>query len=156
MDTGLIQKLFFGGQLIVLAMLGLIALFFGMRNNQSSFRVRESDKRRGPRVKQHPLLGAADPDLGKSKIKKKSPLLLTGIQTNGEPHIILGIAPEATEKEILLAFRKQMKSYHPDKVGRQGSREWADAQAIAQALNDAKNEMLARLKKSGSRGRATG
>jgi hypothetical protein len=37
-----------------------------------------------------------------------------------------------------------MKRYHPDLVGRPGSREWKDAQRIAEAINRAKEELAPR------------
>ncbi len=35
-----------------------------------------------------------------------------------------------------------MKRYHPDKIGPAGSREWKDAQRIADAIIKAKEEMI--------------
>jgi len=47
-----------------------------------------------------------------SKVKKKSSLK--------EPYAVLGIKSDATEKEILVAYRKAVQEYHPDKVAHLG------------------------------------
>ncbi len=67
---------------------------------------------------------------------------LTGIRIDGAPHEILGVSPQASPEEIQSAYRSLMKRYHPDRVGRPGSREWNDAQQIAEAINRAKELLL--------------
>jgi DnaJ-domain-containing protein 1 len=54
----------------------------------------------------------------------------------------------AIEVQIQSAYRELMKRYHPDRVGRPGTREWQDAQGIAEAINRAKRDLLARAKRS--------
>jgi DnaJ-class molecular chaperone len=81
--------------------------------------------------------------LGQATVKKvQAPLQLAGIRIDGLPHEILGVSARATEVEVQSAYRELMKLYHPDKVGRPGTREWNDAQKIAEALNSARKKML--------------
>jgi DnaJ-class molecular chaperone len=85
----------------------------------------------------------------KQKSRKKGPpLLLSGISLDGPAHEILGVKVNATNSEVQKAWRDLMKRYHPDKVGRPGSREWSDAQRIAEAINQAKDEMTQRRRKA--------
>jgi DnaJ-class molecular chaperone len=74
--------------------------------------------------------------------KRQSPLQLSGIRIDGAPHEILGVQAKASEAEVQSAYRELMKLYHPDKVGRPGTREWNDAQKIAEALNTARKSMI--------------
>ncbi len=105
---------------------------------ESNFRVRESDR--------NLKFNKNDSSFADAKLKQ-DPLQLTGIQTEGPPHIVLGIKASSNPEEIQRAYRELMKRYHPDKVGRPGTREWQDAQKIAEAINRAKNEMM-KLNKS--------
>jgi curved DNA-binding protein CbpA len=75
--------------------------------------------------------------------KPTGPLRLPGITLDAPANEILGVSPLATRAEIQRAYRERMKIYHPDLIGRPGSREWQDAQKIAEAINRAKEEMLA-------------
>ena len=72
-------------------------------------------------------------------------MLLGGFSFTGQPHEILGVQKDAGELEIRRAHRGLIKRFHPDKVGRQGSREWHEAQKIAEAINTARDEMLRAL-----------
>ena len=119
-------------------------LFFWTRkkareDSESQFRVREADRKiqweRGEKAK---ISGA--------QTAKKSPLQLSGISLEGAPHEVLGISAMATEAEIQKAYRELIKRYHPDKRRRPGTREWQDAQAIADRINQARTQMLERLK----------
>lgn len=128
-----------------------VGVFWRLRSGASSassvgksgFAVREADVR-----KPAPRAPANRQDLANSKMERKVPLQLEGIRTDGPPHEVLGVKPGATEEEIQKAYRERMKRYHPDKVGRPGSREWNDAQKIAEAINAAKNELLKRARGS--------
>lgn len=122
--------------------LGLILLLlrgFQKSENQSRFRVREADRNlKFPRGKDAQTLGDA-------KMKRAAPpLTLDGISIHGAPHEILGISAHAGEAEIQKAFRERMKRYHPDKIARPGTPQWQEAQRIAEALNRARAEMLAK------------
>ena len=132
---------------IAVGVLGL-ALFLINRGRapKSGFAVREAD--RSTQAKQKagaPGVRDARVDaLAHAKIERKKPLSIGGIRIDGLPHQILGVSANATHKEVQRAYRELMKQYHPDKVGPQGSREWKDAQKIAEAINRAKTEMLKR------------
>jgi DnaJ-domain-containing protein 1 len=104
---------------------------------ESGFAVREADLKKGAKPQ-----AAGSDELAQARIERKSPLSLPGIRIDGPPHEILGIAPNATADEVQRAYRERMKQYHPDKIGRPGSREWGDAQKIAEAINRAKAELL--------------
>lgn len=73
---------------------------------------------------------------------RHKPLRLEGIRIDGPPHQILGIPITARTSEVKRAYRELMKRYHPDKVGRSGSREWQEAQKITKAIIWAKSEMM--------------
>jgi len=105
---------------------------------QSQFRMRESD-----RILKFER-GESAQTSGNAKTKP-TPFQITGISLDGAPHEILGITALATESEIQKAYRDLMKRYHPDQVGRQDSREWKDAQKIAEVINHARNVMLEKL-----------
>lgn len=83
--------------------------------------------------------------LGQAKLQRKGPLLLTGIRIDAPPHEILGIPSDAGRTQILKAHRDLMKRYHPDKLAPPNTPQWNEAQAIAAAINRAKEEMLKRL-----------
>jgi DnaJ-domain-containing protein 1 len=107
------------------------------KNHESSFRVREADRKKPSKPAQGP--GA----LAQARIQRKEPLMLAGIRIDGEPHEILGIPKNSEESVIQRAYRDLMKRYHPDVIGRPGTREWADAQKIAEAINQARKQMIA-------------
>ncbi|MCM2279744.1 MAG: J domain-containing protein [Oligoflexia bacterium] len=138
--------------LIQLALGGLFILalwwLYGRGQTRSNFRLREADR------KKHPA-GAArgspedpeDPEdnedeLAEARMKRNEPLRLSGIRIDGPAHEILGVPREATPEQIQRAYRELMKRYHPDRVGRPGTREWKDAQKIAEAINSAKSQLL--------------
>lgn len=139
-----VKNAFFFAQIVFGGL--FLALFWKLRSGttrpNSGFSVREADVRKAAAPGAKP----AGPDLANSRIERKTPLQLEGIRINGTPHEILGVRIGATEDEIQKAYRERMKQYHPDKVGRQGTREWNDAQKIAEAINLAKNELLKRTR----------
>jgi hypothetical protein len=121
--------------------------FFGPRERESQFGLREADRRKPPPLpgqKAHPThLPLSGPNAGKPDTSKpRGPFLLEGFVGDGNAHDILGIPRDADEKTIRAAHRELMKRYHPDLVGRPGSREWKDAQKIAETLNRARDELL--------------
>lgn len=105
---------------------------------KSQFRIREADRDiqfdRGEKAYAS----------GQAKAKP-TVFQLTGIRLDGQPHEVLGLTPHASESEIQKAYRELMKRYHPDLVGRPDSREWKDAQKIAETINRARNQMLEKL-----------
>ena len=114
-------------------------VFFRPKRPESGFAVWEADLRKDKKPTQ-----PRGPDLlGQARIK--TPHQLPGIRINGHPHEVLGVRINATESEIQTAYRDLIKRYHPDKVGRPDSREWKDAQKIAEALTQARTTLLAKL-----------
>ena len=114
------------------------------RDSTSQFKSREADKihphqqryKKGYDLLSHSKMPPEE------KVKQ-----LSGISIHGASHEILGIPPESSAEQIQKAYKDLMKRYHPDRVGAPGSREWTDAQGIAEALNRAKDEMLKKFKK---------
>lgn len=126
-------------------------VFLRQRETPSGFKVREADLKKDLKktIGSKPALpdGSPDPLASARYAKKAEPLRIGGISIHGQPHEILGIQRSASEAEIRAAYRERMKQYHPDRIGRPGSREWQDAQAIAEAINSAKDKMLQSFKK---------
>jgi hypothetical protein len=136
---------------LVVAAGGIIWFFRVGSKDVVGFQLRESDRPRARRSPRLPTVSAyvgADGRLGAQgsaqKPKNAKPLLLNGIRLDGAPHEILGVKEKATRAEIQKAYRDLMKRYHPDMVGRPGSREWKDAQRIAEAVGKARDELLKR------------
>jgi curved DNA-binding protein len=63
---------------------------------------------------------------------------------SAEPHVVLGVDPDATPREIRAAFRALALRVHPDRPG-------GDARAFAEA-RQAHDEMLARAQAPAPRG----
>jgi hypothetical protein len=129
---------------IALGVAFAFVLFRLRSSDKSGFAVREADLKKSSGKGTHPK--PKGPDLASARIERKAPLALEGIRIDGPPHEVLGVAPGATEEEIQRAYRERMKRYHPDKIGRPGSREWSDAQKIAEAINRAKEELVKRAR----------
>jgi DnaJ-domain-containing protein 1 len=137
--------LYFGEIAMVIGLV-ILVIWFSNRERESGFRVRESDLRKPKGASGNKLLKDPSQDpLANAKMDPKAkPLRLTGISLEGEPYEILGIRADASADQIQKAYRDLMKKYHPDIVGRPGSREWQDSQKIAETINRAKSEMLAK------------
>jgi hypothetical protein len=133
------KKLFFYVQLALALGIVCFIYFATRKSSQSSFKVREADKKSSP---PRPTPWKKDPLAG-AKIKRPETPKLSGIRIDGEPHEVLGVQKDASAAQIQAAYRDLMKRYHPDIVGRPGSREWTDAQKIAEAINTARSRMLA-------------
>ncbi len=116
----------FGGAII------LALIWLRQREAPSGFKVREADSKA---------------DHKRSASIPAEVLRLEGISIQGQPHEILGVKIGASEADIRAAYREKMKQYHPDVIARPGTREWKDAQVIAEAINSAKEKMLVALKK---------
>jgi DnaJ-class molecular chaperone len=129
-------KIFFSLQVFIVAVIVAGIYFLTRKRDESGFKVREADVKKAGKAKGPDLLGGA------TIKKKEAPLRLEGIRIDGAPHEVLGISRSATEEKIQSAYKDLMKRYHPDKVGRPGTREWDDAQKIAEALNTARKSMI--------------
>ena len=115
-----------------------ITIYFVWRSGQSStsqFRLREHERVR--RATSEP-----GGDLADARLQKRERLALPGIRLDGAPHEILGVSAYASKREIMDAYKKLMKQYHPDKVAAPGSAQWNEAQKIATAINAAKEKLL--------------
>ncbi|OFZ21657.1 MAG: hypothetical protein A2X94_07860 [Bdellovibrionales bacterium GWB1_55_8] len=121
---------------------GVVWLLRAPKEPESKFRNFEANRPRAPRGNQPngPIDGAG---LAQAKMKRfEGVLRLEGIRIDGSPHEVLGISAAATPAQVQKAYRELMKRFHPDRVGRPGSREWTDAQIIAEAINRAKEALL--------------
>jgi DnaJ-class molecular chaperone len=117
--------------------IGLIFIFLWLTkeskiNSKSKFKLKEAERE---------LKFKNDTAFQKSK---DLPLRLSGIRIDGEAHEILGVRPDASENEIVQAYKKLMKQYHPDLVAKQDTQAWKDAQKIAEALNQAKLALISK------------
>jgi len=81
--------------------------------------------------------------LRKRRLLRLSGSRLMGLPTRSWESLRTPKRPRS--KRLIASF---MKRYHPDLVGRPGTREWNDAQKIAEAINRAKEEMLAKRRSS--------
>jgi hypothetical protein len=130
MEPEKVRSLFLWSQFGIALTIITLVFWFKNKSTSSAFKLREAD-----RIKK-------TTDQAAAKSTRKEPFRLTGFKVDAPAHEILGISSNATVKEIQKSYREMMKRYHPDKVGRPGSREWHDAQKIAEAINRAKEEML--------------
>lgn len=137
-------------QLIILG-LTLFTAFFVMkdRNPGSRFKSRESDRQDLDQILKR------NSDLANAKLTKKSaepkapPLQLPGIRMVGESHEILGVRADATEAEVMKAYKDGMKRFHPDRIQGQAQEQLKFYQEASSKLNQAKEEMLKKIR-SGS------
>ena len=134
------ERLFYLGQIGFGLILVGAFVFLRPKDPGTNFKVREADRKDLPWSKKGHA--GQQNDLAQAKMKRAEPLSLPGIRIDGEPHEILGIARGAAPDVVQRAYKDLMKRYHPDLVGRPGSREWNDAQKIAEALNRAKDALL--------------
>ncbi len=144
LDPVQLKKLMLYGQIGLLVLIVVGARFLLRRPGSAFF------KARGPHdPAAEPKPGSRGPDrLAQARYSKPAGALrLEGIRLDGAAHEILGVRADATEEQIQAAYRELMKRYHPDRVGRPGTREWQDAQGIAETINRAKTELLARFKR---------
>jgi len=80
-------------------------------------------------------------DSGKEKVKEDE-----DGGTGKDYHAILGVASDATEKEIKAAFKKLAEKYHPDKVRHMGKGIIDVAAMNMRELNEARDALMERLK----------
>jgi hypothetical protein len=146
-DPEKVKSWFYAGQVLIGALIIGGLFWLRDRGSPSGFKVREADlKKKNAGKVSAESVALADARMSASQ-KRSEPLRLTGISLSGEPHEILGISRQANEAQIKTSYRELMKRYHPDLIGRPGSREWQDAQKIAEAINRAKDHMLTALRR---------
>jgi hypothetical protein len=125
-----------------------IGIFFRNRREPSKFRQREADRPDLDRILKQ------GPDSGQSKIAPKPrpapappPLSLPGIRLNGAPHEILGVDENATEPEVMKAYKDAIKRFHPDTIQGEARDQLKFYQEASARINDAKNQMLKKLRR---------
>lgn len=133
--------------LFLVAVLFLIWTFLKNQRGQSNFKSRESDREDLDRILK------SGPDLAQAKLKRRSseptpppPLSLPGIRLEGAPHEILGIREEATEAEIMRAYKDAIKRFHPDTLQGKSPDQLRFYQDASARINDAKNKMLQQVR----------
>jgi DnaJ-domain-containing protein 1 len=134
-------------QMVVLAIV-VIATWMSVREKEKSrFKVREADRSDLDRIK------AKSPnDLANAKLTQKKstppppPLALPGIRLHGEPHEVLGVRLNATEAEIMKAYKDAMKQFHPDRIQGPAQNNLKFYEEAAGQLNWAKEKMMLALK----------
>ncbi len=60
----------------------------------------------------------------------------------GTPHEVLGVSKQATETEILAAYKYWIKRYHPDRVTHLGAKYVEQARRRAEQLNAARDFLV--------------
>jgi hypothetical protein len=128
-----------------LALVGAaVFIYLFQRKPVSNFKVREADR------EDLDALLEKGKDLGSSRLKRKSPppppLSLPGIRLSGEPHEILGIRADASETEILRAYKEAIKRFHPDTIQGPAKDQLEFYQKASAAINNAKNWMIKNLR----------
>ena len=135
---------------IILLFLGVGTAFLMLKRREapSQFRVREADRK-----DLNQILGKKDSDLATAKLIRKTekpkappPLALPGMRLNGESHEILGVAENAPEVEIMRAYKDAIKRFHPDRIQGQAQEQMQFYQEASAKLNQAKDEMLKRIR----------
>ncbi|NDG84976.1 MAG: hypothetical protein EBX52_08070 [Proteobacteria bacterium] len=132
--------------ILVLGGFSLIYYFFN-RREPSKFRQREADRPDLDRILKQ------GPDSAQAKIAPKPrpapsppPLSLPGIRLNGAPHEILGVKEDATESEIMRAYKDAIKRFHPDTIQGDARDQIKFYQEASARINDAKNQMIKRVR----------
>ena len=115
-------------------------------NKKSQFKVREADRTDFNRLRSGPDLAQAKLKNPKVKTPSPPPLSLPGIRLEGEAHEILGVAEEASEIEIMKAYKDAIKRFHPDRIQGQAQEQLQFYQQTSAKLNQAKVDMLKNLR----------
>ncbi len=139
--------------LLFLFELGLAVMGFALfsymvrknRENPSGFRDDIWDKTPAGKRKQedkvdqkirleHMPLSSDEPE--------EKPKAQTPPNFRGKPHQVLGVGPQASEQEILSAYRYWIKRYHPDRVTHLGAKYVEQARRRAEQLNAARDFLV--------------
>lgn len=131
-----IAILVFGGFIILTAIRN--------RNPKSQFRKREADRGDLDRILKQ------GPELGQAKMKKNAPptppLSLPGIRLSGEAHEILGVRADASEIEVIQAYKEAIKRFHPDRIQGIDPTQLQFYQEASATLNQAKESMIKKIR----------
>lgn len=117
----------------------------GGDHERSKFRVREADRTDLNRLRE-------GPDLGQAKLQKKNqgpppnPLSLPGIRLIGEPHEILGVREDASEADVMKAYKDSIKRFHPDRIQGEAKEQMQFYEQASAKINQAKEDMLKNIR----------
>jgi DnaJ-domain-containing protein 1 len=125
-----------------------ILFFIKGRSQPSQFKQRESDRTDLDRILKQ------GPDTGQAKQKPKSaantppppPLSLPGIRLNGAPHEILGVREDASESEVMRAYKDAIKRFHPDTIQGAAREQMQFYQDASARINEAKDQMIKKIR----------
>lgn len=129
--------------LIIIGAIAFAWLTFKAPNRGSQFKSREADRADLDKLK-------SGPSIGDAKFRKEPPpLSLPGIRLSGDPHEILGVRPDASEEDVMKAYKEAIKRYHPDKIQGQAQDQIQFYQSASAKINEAKDAMLKKIRSSG-------
>jgi DnaJ-domain-containing protein 1 len=134
---------------VVLFVSGVLVAFKLLQGKQTStqFKSREADRNDLERLRR------GGPDLAQAKIARAKPtanpahsasppLSLPGIRLSGLPHEILGVAEDASEADVLKAYKESIKRFHPDRIQGQAKEQLQFYQEASAKLNQAKEDLI--------------
>jgi DnaJ-domain-containing protein 1 len=117
----------------------------GGEQERSKFRVREADRTDLNRLREGP--GLADAKLQKkNQTPPPQPLSLPGIRLVGEPHEILGVKEDASEAEVMKAYKDSIKRFHPDRIQGEAKEQMYFYEQASAKINQAKEDMLKNIR----------
>ena len=119
--------------LLLLSLLAGAFLVLRPDKNVSQFQTREHERKTGHT---HSAMSS----------KSSHPLLDAPIQENASDEEILKVSSKPSRSDILNAYRDRMKEYHPDRLQPKTDAEWARAHAIASRINQARDNLLKKVK----------
>jgi DnaJ-domain-containing protein 1 len=113
---------------------------------QTNFKSREADRTDLDKLRNGPGLADAKMRPQKPTTPPPVPLNLPGIRLTGEAHEILGVDENASEAEIMRAYKESIKRFHPDRIQGQAKDQIQFYEQAAAKLNQAKEDMVKSLK----------
>ena len=108
-------------------------------------KLKKKEMKKKMKEKQKALVVVEKMDLDK-ETKEMKPKKATVVDSGKDFHAILGVASDATEKEIRAAFKKLAEKYHPDKVRHLGKEIIDVAARNMRELNEARDTLIKILK----------
>ena len=129
---------------LLLFFAGLVVITLRKQQPKSNFKVREADRAFKP--------GNSNVDLANAKLRRRGPppgpsgppLSLPGINLSGAPHEILGVSEDASEEEVMKAYKEIIKRYHPDRIQHLPTNQMEFYKTAATAINQAKETLIKR------------
>ena len=117
-------------------------------------KLKKKEMKRKMKEKQKALVVVEKMELDEEKEKK--PKKQAVVDSGKDYHAVLGVASDATEKEIRAAFKMLAEKYHPDKVRHLGKEIIDVAARNMRELNEARDTLLERLKEGPEPGEKAG